>query len=179
MPVDVQTKKSQSPSKELEQVFLDHYDLVYRAAFRITGNSTDAEDALQTLFMRLIRRESTPDLKGGWPPYLHRAAINVALDIVRKRGRSVSITEMEPWIKDSRPDPYREHKSTELGAKLRGALSELNPRVAEVFALRHIEGYSNRDIAKMLGTSTGSIAVTLFRARGSLRKSLRSFVGGQ
>ncbi len=179
MPVDVQIKKSQSPSKEQEQEFLDHYDRVYRSAFRITGNSTDAEDALQTLFMRLIRRETTPDLKSGWPPYLHRAAINVSLDIVRKRGRSVSITEMEPWIKESRPDPYQEHKSTELGDKMRSALTELNPRAAEVFTLRHIEGYSNGDIAKMLNTSTGSIAVTLFRARSSLRKSLRSFVGGQ
>ncbi len=178
--VGVKPEQQQKPvSKDLEKVFMDHYDLVYRTAYRVTGNGNDAEDVLQTLFLRLARRESSPDLKSGWPPYLRRAAVNVSLDLVRKRNRSVSITEMEPWIKESWPDPYRQHKSTELGEKLRGALSNLNPRAAEVFVLRHIEGYSNGDIAGMLGTSTGSIAVTLFRARSSLRKSLRSFVGGQ
>ncbi len=177
--VGVKPEKQQRPvSKDLEQVFMDHYDLVYRTAYRVTGNGNDAEDVLQTLFLRLARRKSSPDLKGDWPPYLRRAAVNVSLDLVRKRNRSVSITEIEPWIRESGPDPYRQHKSTELGERLRGALSELNPRAAEIFVLRHIEGYSNREVARMLGTSTGSIAVTLFRARSRLRKSLRSFVGG-
>ena len=180
MTVSVGVKREQPGpvSKDLEQVFMDHYDLVYTTAYRVTGNGNDAEDVLQTLFLRLARTESSPDQKGGWPPYLRRAAVNVSLDLVRKRNRSVSITEIEPWIRESGPDPYRQHKSTELGEKLRGALSELNPRAAEIFVLRHIEGYSNREVARMLGTSTGSIAVTLFRARSRLRKSLRSFVGG-
>ena len=39
----------------LEQIFLEHKDLVYRAAYRVTGNSSDAEDVLQTVFLRLVR----------------------------------------------------------------------------------------------------------------------------
>ena len=178
MSVGVKPEQPQAVLKDLEQVFMDHYDLVYTTAYRVTGNGNDAEDVLQTLFLRLARRESSPDQKGDWPRYLRRAAVNVSLDLVRKRNRSVSITEVEPWIKESRPDPYRQHKSRELGEGLRRALAELNPRSSEVFVLRHIEGYTNGDIASMLGTSTGSIAVTLFRARRNLRRSLRSFVGG-
>ena len=86
---------------------------------------------------------------------------------------------MEPWIRDKRPGPARQHDSTELGDRLRKALADMNPRSAQVFVLRHVEGHSNGEIARMLSTSTGSIAVTLFRARSSLRKSLRSFRGGQ
>lgn len=178
-PVEVKANPATAPSKELEKVFMDHYDLVYRTAYRVTGNGDEAEDVLQTLFVRLLRRETMPKLERGWPAYLHRAAVNISLDIIRRRGRNVSITEMEPWLREKRPGPDRQHSSSELGDKLRQALADMNPRSAQVFVLRHVEGHSNGEIARMLETSTGSIAVTLFRARSSLRKSLRSFRGGQ
>jgi RNA polymerase sigma-70 factor (ECF subfamily) len=178
-PVEVKATPGAAPSKELEQVFMDHYDMVYRTAYRVTGNGDDAEDVLQTLFVRLLRRETMPQLERGWPAYLHRASVNISLDIIRRRGRDVSITDMEPWIRDKRPGPARQHDSAELGDRLRKALADMNPRSAQVFVLRHVEGHSNGEIARMLSTSPGSITVTLFRAHISLRKSLRSFRGGQ
>ena len=75
-------QQQQAVSKDLKQVFMDHYDLVYRTAYRVTGNGNDAEDVLQTLFLRLARRASSLDLKADWPPYLRRAAVNVSLDLV-------------------------------------------------------------------------------------------------
>jgi RNA polymerase sigma-70 factor (ECF subfamily) len=53
------------------------------------------------------------------------------------------------------------------------ALSELSPRAAEIFVLRHIEGYGNSEIARLVGASRGTVAVTLFRARAQLRRSIR------
>ena len=52
------------------------------------------------------------------------------------------------------------------------ALSRLNPRAAEVFALRYFEGLDNREIARILGTSWSSVAVTLHRTRVRLRKEI-------
>jgi RNA polymerase sigma-70 factor (ECF subfamily) len=175
--VQTTTEPSALPDS-IEQVFLDYYDLVYRTAYRVTGNATDAEDVLQTLFMRLVRRP--PDqVQSGWPAYLRQAAVNASLDVVRRRSRSASLGEMEPWVESGAPDPHREHESAELGDQLRAALAGMHSTAAEMFVLRHVEGYSNREIAQMKGTSRGSVAVTLFRARGTLRKSLSSYRGGQ
>ena len=95
-------------SNSIEQVFLDHYDLVYRTAYRVTGNATDAEDVLQTLFVRLARKVPV-EVHSGWPAYLRRAALNISLDVVRKRARGVPLGDMEPWIESSEPDPHRTH----------------------------------------------------------------------
>jgi RNA polymerase sigma factor (sigma-70 family) len=53
----------------------------------------------------------------------------------------------------------------------------LNPKAAEIFVLRHVEGYDNTEIAKMLGTTRGTVAVLLFRARARLKKSIRTRLG--
>ena len=73
---------------ELERLFRDHHEQVFRAAYRITGSVTDAEDVLQTIFLRLASNAETPDLAPSPAGYLHRAAVNAALDIVRGRGRA-------------------------------------------------------------------------------------------
>jgi len=57
-------------------------------------------------------------------------------------------------------------------------LAELNPSAAEMFTLRYVEGYRVQEIAKLLRTSKGTVAVTLFRTRSRLRKSMRKFLGG-
>jgi RNA polymerase sigma-70 factor (ECF subfamily) len=158
-------------------MFKENHDLVYRAAYRITGNAEDAEDVLQTLFLRLLRREYPPDIENNPRAYLHRAAVNIALDIVKLRARSISTDENEIQLEDTRPTQDRQRNAAEIQAWLRKALAELSPKAAEMFVLRHIEGYDNTEIAKMLGTSRGTVAVLLFRARSRLRQSVRSFMG--
>lgn len=55
--------KSQLTDSEFDQLFREHYQLVYRTAFRVTRSEEDAEDVLQTVFLRLVRREFPPELK--------------------------------------------------------------------------------------------------------------------
>lgn len=166
-------------ASEIEKAFLENHEMVYRAAFRITGNASDAEDVLQTLFLRLIRREWIPEPRFGWPAYLHRAAINIALDIVRGRSRQVDLGDGELPYEETRPDPYHEHSANELRTWLAKALGTLTPSAAEMFVLRYVEGYAVQEIAQMLDTSRGTVAVTLFRTRSRLRKSIRQFLGGR
>jgi len=162
----------------LEQVFMDHYEAVYRTAYRITGNGTDAEDVLQTLFLRLVRQPAAPVRDGQWLPYLRCAAVNAALDVLRRR-RSVPLAVVEPRLQEPRPGPYELYRGRELGERLRAVLATMTPRAATIFLLRYVEGHTNTEIARMVGTSTSTVAVTLFRARRHLRRSLRSFRGGQ
>ncbi len=76
----------------LEQIFLEHKDLVYRAAYRVTGNSSDAEDVLQTVFLRLVRQEKFPEISN-LPGYLHRSAVNAS------RTCCAGKKKLFPWMK--------------------------------------------------------------------------------
>lgn len=159
------------PPPDLERLFRDLHAQVFRAAYRITGNAMDAEDVLQTVFLRLARQEAGNAALGASPGgYLHRAAVNAALDVVRARTRAgrVPLEEAEPHASEGGPD--RDLETRELRVQLRQALARLRPRAAEVFALRYFEGLGNDEIARLLGTSQGVIAVTLHRTRARLRK---------
>ena len=173
-----QTKQPQGRVPEdLEALFREHHGAVYRAAYRITGNAMDAEDVLQTVFTRLLRREEQPDLSETAGSYLHRAAVNAALDLMRrrKRAKKVDLDEVgDRLVDDVQPGPERARGNQELKARLREAMSRLSPRQAEIFSLRYLEGLGNLEIAKMLGSSQTAIAVLLHRARHRLQKELGS-----
>ena len=162
--------------EDFERIFNENHALVYRAAYRITGSNEDAEDVLQTLFLRLLRREILPDMDRNPRAYMHRAAINIALDIVKLRSRSVSSTNLEEQLQQQAGPPER-MPAFRVQDWLRDALAQLNPKAAEIFILKHIEGYDNAEIAQMLGTSRGTVAVLLFRARARLKKSVRRRLG--
>ena len=50
-------------------------------------------------------------------------------------------------------------------------------KAAEIFILRYVRGYSDTEIGGLLGTSRGTIAISLFRTRSRLRKSIRNYQG--
>ncbi len=161
---------------ELEQIFNEHRTRVFRAAYRITGNATDAEDVLQTVFLRLARRDD-PGAVSNLESYLYRAAINAALDLLRSRkvANRVALDEVAPTLADESSFLPGAARSAELRQWLRQAIAKLSPRHAEMFLLRYIEGFDNREIAAMLNTSQAVIAVTLHRVRGQLKKDFRTF----
>jgi len=169
-----------SPPEALEALFREHHGAVYRAAYRITGDAMDAEDVLQTVFTRLLRREEQPDLSDSAGSYLHRAAVNAALDLMRRRKRSrrVDLEEVgETLVDHTELGPERTSGNRELKDRLRQAMSRLSPRQAEIFTLRYLEGIGNLEIARLLGASQTSIAVLLHRARHRLQKELGSLEG--
>jgi RNA polymerase sigma factor (sigma-70 family) len=165
--------------QSLEAIFREHHGAVYRAAYRITGNAADAEDVLQTVFTRLLRREEQPDLSNSAGSYLHRAAVNAALDLMRrrKRARAVDLDEVSEQLVDEDAGPERRRGSREIAVRVREALGRLSPRQAEIFSLRYLEGLGNLEIATMLGSSQTSIAVILHRARHRLQKELAPLEG--
>jgi len=155
----------------VERLFRAYHGSVFRAAYRITGNAIDAEDVLQTVFLRLMGRNATAPQVQNSERYLRRAAINAALDVVRARREADSAPLENSLPAHSEPD------RGELQDCLRRSLARLNPQAAEVFVLRFLEGYSNLEIARMLGVSQVWVAVTVHRARRRLQKEIRSYIG--
>ncbi|MGH9647956.1 MAG: RNA polymerase sigma factor [Bryobacteraceae bacterium] len=156
--------------KALDEMYREHHTMVFRTAYRVTGNVSDAEDVLQTVFLRMVRRnDDSADAIEHPENYLRRAAVHAALDLVRAR-RSTAEVDLErlPATGGSRPD------EGDLRELLRQALSELPERSAEIFTLRFFEGLTNPEIAKALGISSITVAVTLHRTRRELQKKLRA-----
>jgi RNA polymerase sigma-70 factor (ECF subfamily) len=151
---------------EFERVFQAYHGLVFRTAYRITGNAADAEDVSQTVFLRLFRRSAGADVLENEESYLRRAAINAALDVIRSRQSDRTV-----GLEDMPAEPAREDTG-DLRRALGRALARLKPRQAEIFALRFLEGFSNLEIARMLGISQVRVAVIVHRTRLQLRKAL-------
>jgi RNA polymerase sigma-70 factor (ECF subfamily) len=150
---------------------------VFKAAYRITGNAGDAEDVLQTVFLRLVRRGRNADALDNPESYLRRAAINAALDVIRSRQADHTVPLPEEATDLMPPAPAQ--PDVALRQALARALAQLKPRPAEIFALRFIEGLSNQQIAQTLGISQVLVAVTVHRTRQQLRKELRPCLGGK
>lgn len=173
------------PAELLAELFREHYDKVFRAAYRITGNAMDAEDVLQSVFLRLARRQESSPLGEEAAGYFYRSAVNAALDVVRSRQRAgwAPLEEAElpraaaQALAGAEFEPERERRLKQLRKTLRLAVARLSPRAAEVFALRYFEGVGNQEIARLLGSSQGVVAVLLHRTRYRLRKEITSLMG--
>jgi len=158
--------------RPLDEFYQAHHAMVFRTAHRITGNAPDAEDALQTVFLRLLRRDAAALAEIENPEsYLRRSAVNAALDIVRARQADNSL-ELERTATSGSCTELRDLRDT-----MRRALSKLTPKAAEMVALRFFEGYTNPEIAKLLGMSQIVVAVTVHRARKKLQQELTRGVG--
>ena len=165
---------------ELEQAFKAHHDRVFQVAYRVTGNSSDAEDVLQNIFIRLMKRPTLPSRSEELGSYLHRAAVNASIDLLRSRkpSRRIPLEDIAVRLaEDDESSPETEQRRKELADWLRSAVSRLSPQTAEIFSLRHLEGYKNLEIAEIVQTSPGVVAVVLHRARQRLREELEKFLG--
>jgi RNA polymerase sigma-70 factor (ECF subfamily) len=156
--------------QEFEAMFREHYQMVYQTARSILGNSADAEDVLQSIFLRLIRREVPPESGTNVKGYFYRAAVNAALSTIRSKRRYELVGNPERF--EAVADLSDSKSAEETHRRLIEAIAELNPAAAQILVLRYVHDYSDSQIAKLLGTSRSAIAVRLFRSRARLKKLL-------
>ena len=136
-----------------------HYETVFRAALRVTGNPADAEDVLQTVFLRVLARGDD-----GLPAaYFRRAAVNAAVDVLRRRELHAEsgYDEGAPQVAVQPPLLLKE--------RLRRAIAALDSDDASLFLLRYVEGLSNAELAGMFKMEKNNVAVRLHRIRRRLQ----------
>ena len=165
---------------DLGVLFREHYRAIFGIAYRITGSPDDAEDVLQTIFLRLTKNDPRARLTSHPQGYLYRAAVNASLDLLRHRKRSntvsLDVIDIDQSPKHSGRSPEDELADNELRELLRQAVAKLEGRASTAFALRYFEGYDNKRIAEVLGTSQLVVGVTLHRARTRLRKEIGNYL---
>lgn len=151
-----------------------HGQMVFRAAYRVLGNIEDAEDVLQSVFLRLLDSRAKADPPQDWGAFLRVMATHAAIDLLRQRSKRnrVDAEEIEnlPAPESSLPGHTLEQRR--LADLLRGALAQLPARDACVFTLRHFEECSYEEIVHQQNLSISQVGVILHRARIRLRAIL-------
>jgi RNA polymerase sigma-70 factor (ECF subfamily) len=154
--------------RQISELYEQNYAMVLQVAYRTIGNKQDAEDVLQTVFMRLIER---PAIQAAFfknpKAYLYRSAINEALNLiaVRQRQQLLDIQGLElPAPDDS--DPYIQ--------RVREAMAALKKEAAEILRLYYFDGYDCLDISRLSGRPLSRVFKDLYRARTELKKVILS-----
>src|SRR6187401_996731 len=143
-----------------------HYEAVFRTALRVTGRPADAEDVLQTVFVRLLSRNEQDEAARRPAAYFRRAAVNAAVDLLRRRA-----VRAETAYDDAAPHAAIE-SSLLLKEQLRRAIATLEPDDAALFLMRYVEGLSNQELADSFQLEKNNVAVRLHRIRLRLQAEI-------
>ncbi len=149
---------------------VDRYnDLLYRHAERMLGLVDDAEDVVQSAWIkafRNLRKCRDPERFGAW---VFRIGANACKDAVKAKRRGIvpleSVAELESHDGDTatRLDQRR---------RLASALASLAPDQREAFLLKHMEGWSYEEMADQLGVQVSALKMRVHRAREELQITL-------
>ncbi len=151
---------------DLAELYERHSEAVFRAAVRVTGNPADAEDVLQTVFLRVLARSEGDEAFGESAAYFRRAAVNAAVDLLRRRAVRAATAY------DDRAPHAAVESPVLLKEQLRRAVSTLERDDAALFLLRHVEGLSNEELAGLFQLEKNNVAVRLHRIRLRLQTEL-------
>ncbi|WP_406698199.1 sigma-70 family RNA polymerase sigma factor [Singulisphaera sp. Ch08] len=146
---------------------------VWRTAYRLLGNSADADECFQEAFLDALKLSRRVEVRC-WRGLLQRMVAARAVDRLRRNRRQGDSQRMADWnaVRDSGPSPLQAAENAELTESLRAALAQVAPKQAEVFCLYGLEGWSYQEIARHLTMSTDAVGVLLHRARKRLRQLL-------
>ena len=148
-------------------LYEQHYEAVFRTALRVTGRPADAEDVLQTVFLRVLSLSVHDEVARQPAAYFRRAAVNAAVDLLRRRA-----VRAETAYDDAAP-----HAAVESGLllkeQLRRAIAALDREDANLFVLRYVEGLSNQELADEFQIEKNNVAVRLHRIRLRLQAEMQ------
>ncbi len=151
------------------QIVREHGPMVFGTAWRVLGHVADTEDVVQEVFLEahcLCEKTAVRN----WPGLLRRLAMYRALDRLRQRRRTAPLDGLA--IYGSEASPEEEAIGKELADRLREALTGLPERESTVFCLRYFEALPYQQIAEILETTPGAVAVALHKARAKLQTLL-------
>jgi RNA polymerase sigma-70 factor (ECF subfamily) len=170
-PATVLRPSTLSEAHEFDQMYRDHAPLVYRTAWGVLGSREDAEDVVQTVFLRLLQRDTAVEFRRNPGAYLYRAAVNVSLDVLKARRRRPVLVEHIEQLDVAAPE-LESHRLDGLHRRLFAALDQLSPDDRDILILRYMHTKSVADIGHVLGVSRAVVSLRLFRSRARMRKLL-------
>ncbi|WP_322488199.1 RNA polymerase sigma factor [Chloroflexus sp.] len=159
--------------------------LVYARALHLLGDADDAENVLQTTFIKACAALPEYTGAGSLSSWLYRIASNEGLMLLRQKRPQVALDAVDKLAPDETTlphkttwaiDPARNVLDGELRHEIAQAIAELPDALRAVIVLRDIEQLSTEETAERLGISPGAVKVRLHRARLRLREALARYV---
>jgi len=186
----IAVERTLAGERDAYRVLVGRYSLnLYRLAYRMTGNSHDAEEVVQEAFLRAYQKLHQFAGNSNFGTWVYRIAANYAIDRIRQRNAEESRqalrgrpsedgleVELIAAVKDPSASPERLARSAELGARMKEALDALTPAERTAIVMRHWEGCAIEEIAAVLKSNSNATKNTVFRAVSKLRKALEPFI---
>jgi RNA polymerase sigma-70 factor, ECF subfamily len=156
----------------LTEIYDMYNEAIYRYAYRLTGNQMQAEDCVSETFNRFLNA-----LKKGRGPtqniraYLYRIAHNWITDQFRKKTPIPLLLDNE-IIPSKQKDPETqvlENLSIDL---IRNSLRNLTPNQRQVFVLKYLEGWNNKEISSLINKPVSAVKSLQHRALNAIRKQI-------
>ena len=139
-----------------------YHDMLYRLAVTMTKNMDAAMDVVQDVMLRLFRHRVSFESDEHMKAWLIRVCINRCRDLMRS-----------PWfLKETELDPRLYACMEKNDRKILEAIMALDPKYRSVIYLHYYEGYSCRELAKLMGLSESAVRMRAKRAREILRAEL-------
>ena len=156
-------------AEAMDELFRRHWPRAHRAAWLVVHDAAAAEDVAQEAFLAAVRALDRFDRRRPFGPWLHRIAVNRAIDYARARDvrREVPADAVAEAACASAPVLSGGGPSSEVVA----ALAALAPEQRAVIVLRHLLGYTPGEIARMLGLPRGTVNSRLRRGLDALAVS--------
>lgn len=157
-----------------------HSRMLFRLAYRMTGNEADADDVVQDAFLRGYQKLATFESRANFGTWIYRIAVHCALDRLESRrrdeARQVS-EENDPeqdgvQVADGAPGPERLVLSAEIASLGAQAMQGLTAMERMAFVLRHVEERNTEEIAMALDVAPNTAKQTVYRAVQKVRKRL-------
>lgn len=153
-----------------------HARQVFRVCFRITGRESLAEDAVQETFVKAWRKLAGFDGRAAFSTWLHRIAVNAALEQLRRERRHDAEPEPDsaagpPWT-DGAPSPDRMADSVVASVRIARAMNQLSALERSAFVLRHFQEMPLVEICEVLGMKQSATKQAIFRAVKKMRAAL-------
>lgn len=153
------------------------YTDVYALCRRLLGDPSDAADATQEVYLRVVRSVMAFRGESAFATWLHRVTVNVCMTMLRRRG-DVRARGQSAGALDFVPDelvsedvgPESRAETADLTSRTARALAELSEDAREVVVLRDVQGLSTKETAEVLGVTEGAVKVRLHRAHARLRE---------
>lgn len=164
----------------LKLLYERYSGLVYTLAVKILGQSTEAEDLTQEVFINFWRRGNYDYTRATLGTYLCVLARSLALNRMKGRGSRQSALErlqVSSIPELTRFSPLEQASLTEQEQTLQSALSQLSDKQRQVLEMNFYQGFSHAEISQQLGMPLGTVKSTARQGLLKLRKLLGKAVG--
>jgi len=171
-------------AQQLEQILAGGLSPLYRRAYRILGNTADAEDAVQDALLAAYTHLDQFRGQAKISTWRTTILLNCARLQLRRRPRHIHVsidesgedlqpTSVSERLPDNRPNPEDQCRESELRERLTHFHRQLSPTLRRTFRLRDVEGLSIRETAQILGVPRGTVKAQSARARKRLKELMR------